>query len=46
VGGRLSTVVLALLALLVLSTFMVAGSLDPPSRLKARPATATAAPPR
>jgi hypothetical protein len=44
VGGRLRTALVALLALIVLSMFMVAGSLDPPSRLKTRPPTATAGP--
>jgi hypothetical protein len=43
VRSRLSTIVVALLALIVLGLFMVAGALDPPSRLKTRPATATTA---
>lgn len=42
---RLRTVVLAVLAAILLTFFLIAGALDPPSRLRERPNTATPKPP-
>jgi hypothetical protein len=39
--GRRATIVLGVLLLVVLGFFLYAGALDPPSRLRTRPNTAT-----
>lgn len=39
--GRVQAIVLAAATLVILGAFLVAGSPDPPARLKTRPATAT-----
>ena len=39
--GRVGTIVVVALMLLALGLFLVAGAMNPPSRLKERPATAT-----
>jgi hypothetical protein len=39
--SRRATIALVVIVLLVLGLFLLGGALDPPSRLRSRPATAT-----